>query len=397
MKILITEEEKSSILNMHINKGYKTLNENKIDVLGILKEEYSKSKITAVQNALLKNKIDVGPLGADGVFGSKTKFAIKTFQKKNGLRPDGLVGPCTAQSLGVDPLVGSGPCKKPGVKTPVTPDKTTKTDSINKVNEPIGYDCIAVDAKTCAKISSTRPTPLGSGPDKQCTVYARKCLSQYGLDAMGGSAWVALKFLKNKGGQLKYNMFDGGYNFNQLEQEIKKLDSPLTDCNCHIGTNIELEGNENVNVDSKCDKGKMAKLISDAYPNASSFDVSKLELGDIVGLYWKNSSNKGKAFCSQTGIDQQGNLKNKNVAINTHVGFIGAIKNGVPIIFHNVHGEHTAVPAKDFMSKSSPGMIVWVVSDPDVSKKINPNKKSPEKERTIIDKGKKFFSDLFDF
>ena len=37
----------------------------------------------------------------DGIYGAKTKSAVKSFQKKNGLAVDGVVGPKTAAALGI--------------------------------------------------------------------------------------------------------------------------------------------------------------------------------------------------------------------------------------------------------------------------------------------------------
>ena len=37
----------------------------------------------------------------DGIFGVQTKKAVVAFQKKNGLNPDGIVGPATLMALGI--------------------------------------------------------------------------------------------------------------------------------------------------------------------------------------------------------------------------------------------------------------------------------------------------------
>ena len=64
-------------------------------------------------------------------------------------------------------------------------------------------------------------------------------------------------------------------------------------------------------------------------------------------------------------------------------GFVAAIKDGMPIILHNIgdetQGLHHATPAYKLLSKNDT-MIVWVVSDNEVSKNVNPQK---EKEFSL--------------
>jgi hypothetical protein len=43
--------------------------------------------------------------------------------------------------------------------------------------------------------------------------------------------------------------------------------------------------------------------------------------------------------------------------MNTHVGIVGAVKNGVPLIFHNIHGQVYADPANRLQGG---GKVVWV-------------------------------------
>jgi len=89
---------------------------------------------------------------------------------------------------------------------------------------------------------------------------------------------------------------------------------------------------------------------------------SNLQIDDVVGIYYEPSDNHIKAFRNAaspggcTGhlgyfIDgdpsKPGNtLKNgRGFSFNTHVGIVGAIKDGKPIVFHNVHGTVYAQPA----------------------------------------------------
>jgi hypothetical protein len=169
---------------------------------------------------------------------------------------------------------------------------------------------------------------LDKSEETRCTSYARKCLSQYGLDYLGGSAWEALRYLKSRGGKEKYNMFNN-LDYSNLENNIKKIGKNYKSI---CDTCFKPKDGTNINVDNECDSNKLGKTISDFYPSSSSIDLGSLELGDIVGIYWAGSGNKGKAFCQKASIDDKNAITNKNTTINTHLGFVGAIKNGEPII-----------------------------------------------------------------
>jgi hypothetical protein len=56
-------------------------------------------QLDEVQQVLIDMGYDLGPWGADGKMGAKTKDAIMTFQGLNGLDPDGVVGPKTRAKL----------------------------------------------------------------------------------------------------------------------------------------------------------------------------------------------------------------------------------------------------------------------------------------------------------
>ena len=59
----------------------------------------STSQVKTVQTKLKRWGYYTG--GVDGIFGPKTKAAVISFQKKNGLVADGIVGPKTAAALGM--------------------------------------------------------------------------------------------------------------------------------------------------------------------------------------------------------------------------------------------------------------------------------------------------------
>ncbi len=57
--------------------------------------------VKKVQQCLISLGYSVGPTGDDGIFGKNTDKAVKYFQKKNGLKLDGIVGPETRTFLGL--------------------------------------------------------------------------------------------------------------------------------------------------------------------------------------------------------------------------------------------------------------------------------------------------------
>lgn len=60
--------------------------------------------LTAAQNRTVQTKLKRWGYysgAVDGIYGAKTKAAVKTFQRKNGLAVDGIVGPKTAAALGM--------------------------------------------------------------------------------------------------------------------------------------------------------------------------------------------------------------------------------------------------------------------------------------------------------
>ena len=205
-----------------------------------------------------------------------------------------------------------------------------------------------------------------------------KCLSQYDSELDGANAWDVFNTVKGKG-QVKYNAYtDGSVNWNNIYLQLKQN---------KIGKNICNDYAKSDDADKKF-KSELPKIVTNSIPQSSKINTSSLELGDIVGLYHKNSDNKSMAFCQRAlkrNLDDNGNMEKDPFTFNSHVGFVGAIKNGMPIIIHNIHGHHTATPANKMLSKNDEDMIVWVVSDNEVKSAVNNTKNDEEKKSSSWD------------
>ena len=70
-------------------------------------------KVQAVQQALVDAGYDIGPGGVDGKFGRNTRNAVIKYQKDNGIKQTGNVGPVTSGKLGVQPLTSGKPAQTP--------------------------------------------------------------------------------------------------------------------------------------------------------------------------------------------------------------------------------------------------------------------------------------------
>lgn len=57
------------------------------------------SNVIEIQNELIAEGYDLGPRGADGVYGTKTRQAVKDFQMDHNIGADGIVGPNTRRML----------------------------------------------------------------------------------------------------------------------------------------------------------------------------------------------------------------------------------------------------------------------------------------------------------
>ena len=89
-------------------------------------EDVPLGKVESVQQALVNAGYDVGPDGVDGKFGKNTRAAVIKYQRANGIKQTGNVGPVTAGKLGVEPLTSGRPIQRATRK--VAPRVTPKVN-----------------------------------------------------------------------------------------------------------------------------------------------------------------------------------------------------------------------------------------------------------------------------
>ena len=259
---------------------------------------------------------------------------------------------------------------EPEIKKPKKVEPEIKNKKIN-----IGSTtCIGLPREMCSKISSTQEVKLGTGNEAQCAAYVTKCLSQYDKDFKAGNAWQSAGRLARQGGTEKFNLFKTNVDWDKIWQGLKANKITKSDCNAFIGK-------QNSDVGTfKSKSNAILNLSKNNEPDSSGVNWESLKPGDVVGLIHTSTTNKGRAFCERMVddlyLDDKGNFKQLPFTFNTHVGFVTAIKDGIPIIAHNVgnslhtKGSYSAVPVTQMLSKSSPDRIVWAYSDPQVESSV---------------------------
>ena len=234
--------------------------------------------------------------------------------------------------------------------------------------------CIGLPKEMCSKISSTQEVKLGSGKEAQCAAYVTKCLSQYDKNFQAGNAWKSASWLAGGGGTERFNLFKTNIDWDKIWQGLK--DDKITKSDC-----MQFHGKQNSDLLTILPKSKaILKLSKNNEPSSSGVNWKSLKPGDVVGLIHTSTTNKGRAFCERLvddlKLDDKGNFKQLPFTFNTHVGFVTAIKDGIPIIAHNIgnslhtSGDYSAVPVTQMLSKGSADRVVWAYSDPEISRSV---------------------------
>jgi peptidoglycan hydrolase-like protein with peptidoglycan-binding domain len=368
----------------------RVLNEQLANVVDTPKE------IKQFQQKLIDLGYDLGSSGpnkdgVDGYIGRRTRSAIKNFQTKNNIKPTGVLDQTTQNELSYTSKVpkqvdfnmfgrpGEKKTSKIGKEVSKVKGGEIEKKKINKI-EPernktsSSSKCIGLPKNLCSQISSKNTVTLGTGDEAQCAAYVTKCLTQYDKDFRTGNAWKSASWLAGGGGTEKFNLFKTNVDWSKIWSGLKSNKITKSDCMAFYGKGGSDKGT--FRTKSKA----ILNLSQENAPDSAAANWRSLKPGDVVGLWHAGTSNKGRAFCERMvddlGLDDKGNFKQNPFTFNTHVGFVTAVKDGVPIIAHNVgnsfgtKGSYSAVPVTQMLSKGSPDRIVWAYSDPQVESSV---------------------------
>lgn len=343
--------------------------ELKLLVKQVINEATGNSNIVAIQTALKPKYGNLlgttGPNndGIDGVYGKNTKNAIMAFQKDNGIKPTGFVGKVTAPKLGVQPMTGKG------VST--NPIKNAKIDSklLNGNLKTSGDNTIV--KKDFAKnnpIVAKGDTTLSSNitPKFKPIIPVNKINSADSTAIMKAGQPECARFVHDFSTKLEFvgNAWDAHNN----DSVGKRTWSAFTNLNPQMIKKVNDEWLKINNAGGGSEGGKfngeVKSLINGIVPKTPPV---KLALDNIVGIYYPPSSHHEEAFYNAGKpyyTEMNGKMtpgktiqSGQGWGMNTHIGIVGAIKNGVPIVFHNVHGTVFADPYNKLYNG---GRICWV-------------------------------------
>lgn len=194
------------------------------------------------------------------------------------------------------------------------------------------------------ELNSLYSVPIFKADTDQCAQFVNNFSQAHGYV---GDAWLAM--CRPDLGSLVYSAFKNISSTNK-----KKMND--------IWMNIKKKGGPS-------EKGpftsEVKNLVSSLVPKTPSV---KPQVGDVVGIFWPDSGFHELALYR--------GKKNESLcgwSPNTHVGIVGAIKDGVPIVFHNVHGQVYADPYNNMVKNAK---IAWIKRLSNIKTKTPESKKS---------------------
>lgn len=322
--IVITETQFKQLIGKYIKENKETLNED--------------DTIKAIQNALISKGYDVGPKGADGVLGPNTRKAVTKYQNDNNIKPTGFPGRITRGKLGI---TASSTTSSSSTKSTPKPAQKPASDSALSSNISGGFKSIF----TLDKLKIDDSTYVCKAGQTSCGQFVNDFSEK--LDFVG-DAWLAHDL--DGAGKRVWSVYT-----NLTPLFIDAITKTFIAIDKAGGWKDSGPMSENIK--------KLNGALTKKQPSASD-----LKVDDIVGIYYPPSSHHEEAFYEAGKNyfikDASGKLvkgktltSGKGFGMNTHVGIVGAIKNGVPLVFHNITGSVFSDP---YNKLKDGGKIVWV-------------------------------------
>jgi hypothetical protein len=325
--IVITETQFKQLVEKYIKENKEILNEDET--------------ITKVQE-LLKQK-GYGDLlgksgrnqdGVDGVLGSNTRKAVTEYQKDNNIKPTGFPGRITRAKLGI---TSSSTTTSSSAKSTPKP----AADSALSSNISTGFKSIF----TLDKLKIDDSTYVCKAGQTSCGQFVNDFSEK--LDFVG-DAWLAHDL--DGAGKRIWSVYT-----NLTPLFIDAITKTFIAIDKAGGWKDSGPNSENIK--------KLNGALTKKQPSTSD-----LKVDDIVGIYYPPSSHHEEAFYEAGKNyfikDASGKIvkgktlsSGKGFGMNTHVGIVGAIKNGVPLIFHNITGSVFSDP---YNKLKNGGKIVWI-------------------------------------
>lgn len=269
--------------------------------------------------------------------------------KTRSMKPTGYFGKLTRaalqRALGKSKPNITDPKKTNNKKTSTT-KKTSSGNSKTKSNTFVSTSTNPSFVKLISpkKLNTSSSTAIFPAGQDYCAQFVNDFSNKFGYI---GDAWIA-----HNNDNLGSRVFSSFTNLSsaQVKQAID------------LWTKIDNNGGGE-------QKGpftnNVKQFVNQLVPSSPS---TTLKLDDIVGIYYPKSGYHEKAFydAGKPYFTEGPNGKmvpgktiksGKGWGMNTHLGIVGAVKDGVPIIFHNIHGQVYADPVGNLRDG---GRVAWV-------------------------------------
>jgi hypothetical protein len=346
---IINEEEKNRILNLHETATKRQyLSEQSLD-LGQSSEPTQ--PVTTVptlldSGAIVKQGLPPDPyvyakLGDDYYYSKDVDSDNPNWKlAKNEKSINAIKGKIYNEKIPVKKKIT--PPKKEDNKKPPIPKKED-----DKKSNVVLSKKISPTFKTkinTSKLSTSHPVDIFKAGQNNCATFVHQF-----VDGLGdvGHAWIA---------------YDNSRLGNTIMSSFNRLNSNQIDSVTDLWKDINKSGGGK-------EKGqfndKVFNIVNKLVPKTPNVS---LKLNDIVGIFYPGSGHHEEAFYdagkgffkkNMLGMTVNGETIKKGIGwgMNTHIGVVGAIKDGVPIVFHNIGGQVWADPYNNLKGDSR---IAWV-------------------------------------